>query len=251
MKRLEYILDAIDTVSLFEENPIPMWIIEEEGLQIISVNKAAVKIYGYSADEFTGMRIVDLYPPSDKKLFELIHDAKKMDSSDRSIWRHIKADNSLIHVDFRYQPLQKKDSEQLWLMMALPVNQKADMLEIEKYRHMGIYKFLKKREATQAEFLWLKKVYDFVLHRLDKSISNGDLGVHMSQSSRTLNRTCNDITGISPSQLIQEIKFGRVRLCQEAGLVKNATEMAKMAGFTDQYYFTKKYKEVFGKSFLD
>lgn len=243
-------MDALDTVSFFEENPIPMWIIREPDLHIVSANNAAVKIYGYTMEEFAKMCIIELYPSSDKEIFKYIHDTGELDGSDRRIWRHLKADGGILNVDFRYQAIHKKNDEQMCIMMALPVDRKADMYEIKKYRHMGMYGFLKKESASESELNWMEKIYDLVLGQLDKSFSIEDLASQMSQSTRTLNRNCKDLTGLTPSQLVQQIKFGRVRFCYEAGLVRKTEEMAKMIGYSDSYYFIQKYKDIFGTSLL-
>jgi two-component system, cell cycle sensor histidine kinase and response regulator CckA len=46
----------------FQENPQPMWVFDRETLGFLEINEAAVKLYGYSREEFLGMRITDLQP---------------------------------------------------------------------------------------------------------------------------------------------------------------------------------------------
>jgi two-component system cell cycle sensor histidine kinase/response regulator CckA len=50
---------------LFESNPHAMWVYDQETLQFLEVNKAAVKRYGYSRDEFLAMSIKDIRSPED------------------------------------------------------------------------------------------------------------------------------------------------------------------------------------------
>ena len=40
---------------IFEANPQPMWVYDLETLAFLAVNAAAVRVYGYSADEFLAM----------------------------------------------------------------------------------------------------------------------------------------------------------------------------------------------------
>jgi len=47
---------------LFAENPSPMWILDEESLGFLEVNHAASLLYGYTREEFLGMRLPDLFP---------------------------------------------------------------------------------------------------------------------------------------------------------------------------------------------
>ncbi len=51
---------------LFEANPLPMWVYDTETLRFLAVNPAAVGAYGYSADEFLAMTILDIRPPEDE-----------------------------------------------------------------------------------------------------------------------------------------------------------------------------------------
>jgi PAS domain S-box-containing protein len=50
---------------IFFSNPVPMWICDQETLQFLEVNQAAVKLYGYSREEFLGMGLTDIHPPHD------------------------------------------------------------------------------------------------------------------------------------------------------------------------------------------
>jgi PAS domain S-box-containing protein len=50
---------------LFEHNPLPMWVVDVEGLNFIAVNEAAVAHYGYSREEFLRLTIQDIQPAED------------------------------------------------------------------------------------------------------------------------------------------------------------------------------------------
>jgi diguanylate cyclase (GGDEF)-like protein/PAS domain S-box-containing protein len=47
---------------LFEGNPLPMWVFDEQTLKIRSVNDAAVELYGFSRDEFLSMSVLEVCP---------------------------------------------------------------------------------------------------------------------------------------------------------------------------------------------
>ena len=51
--------------TLFELNPLPMWIYDFETLRFLAVNDAAVSHYGWSRHEFLSMKISDIRPPED------------------------------------------------------------------------------------------------------------------------------------------------------------------------------------------
>ncbi len=45
---------------LFESNPRPLWVYDPADLGILMVNEAAIRLYGYSREEFTGLCVRDL-----------------------------------------------------------------------------------------------------------------------------------------------------------------------------------------------
>lgn len=50
---------------LFELNPCPMYIFDENTLDFLDVNAAALQLYGYSRQAFLGMTVKDIRPPED------------------------------------------------------------------------------------------------------------------------------------------------------------------------------------------
>ena len=51
--------------ALFEAAPVPMWVFDVATHQFLAVNRAAIKSYGYSAEEFRSMTIFDIHPESE------------------------------------------------------------------------------------------------------------------------------------------------------------------------------------------
>ena len=47
---------------LFSHNPLPTWVMDDETMQFIQVNDAAVRQYGYAPEEFSGMTMLDIRP---------------------------------------------------------------------------------------------------------------------------------------------------------------------------------------------
>jgi len=48
---------------LFDSNPQPMWVLDSESIAFLAVNRAAVRKYGYSSEEFLGMTLAALVTP--------------------------------------------------------------------------------------------------------------------------------------------------------------------------------------------
>src|SRR5271167_3455900 len=50
---------------LFASNPIAMYVYNRQSLSFLEVNAAAIGQYGYSRDQFLGMKITDIRPHED------------------------------------------------------------------------------------------------------------------------------------------------------------------------------------------
>lgn len=82
---------------LYERNPASMLIYERNTYEIISVNEAFIKHYGYAEEEMLEMLLPDLYPYQDRD--RLIEFAKGLHGLARAgEWKHIKKDGSLITI---------------------------------------------------------------------------------------------------------------------------------------------------------
>jgi diguanylate cyclase (GGDEF)-like protein/PAS domain S-box-containing protein len=83
---------------LFDNNPMPMWLFDEETLQFLNVNEAAVAHYGYDRERFLTMKLGDIWPHDERDLhlqaLQNLHDSYQ---SPRS-WRHLRADGTEIEV---------------------------------------------------------------------------------------------------------------------------------------------------------
>ena len=85
--------------QLFADNPQPMWAYDLETLDFLDVNEAAIQKYGYSREEFLGMRITDIRPAEDHaKLMASLsaRGTRPVDSS--GPWRHRLRDGRCIDV---------------------------------------------------------------------------------------------------------------------------------------------------------
>ena len=86
--------------SLFEANPLPMWIYDLETLSFLEINDAAISHYGYRREEFLSMTIADIRPTADKPaLLANIAHATDHAIDNAGVWRHRKKDGSMIDVE--------------------------------------------------------------------------------------------------------------------------------------------------------
>jgi PAS domain S-box-containing protein len=84
---------------MFENNPLPMWIVEEDTMRFLDVNDAAIAHYGYSREQFLDLRVIDIYAPEEHEQFRATRPRILRDGAYRGgrTWRHRKSDGTEIH----------------------------------------------------------------------------------------------------------------------------------------------------------
>src|SRR3954470_11425347 len=84
--------------TLFEGNPLPMWVYDYETLSFIAVNEAAVQHYGYSKDEFLSMTIEDIRPPQEIRSLRDALDARRDRNAPRIV-KHRKRNGQVFDAE--------------------------------------------------------------------------------------------------------------------------------------------------------
>jgi PAS domain S-box-containing protein len=85
--------------AVFETNPLAMYIASGDTLEFLEVNAAAVLQYGYSREEFLGMKITDIRPPAEvPKLLEQVR-RNKTSFAKLGHWRHRRKNGEVFEVD--------------------------------------------------------------------------------------------------------------------------------------------------------
>src|SRR5437764_8780896 len=72
--KLQQLVDRIDPHAgryrmLFEASPLPMWVLDDETLRFLAANDAALRVYGYTREEFLRMSLGDLRRPDERRDF--------------------------------------------------------------------------------------------------------------------------------------------------------------------------------------
>lgn len=83
--------------SLFADNPVPMWVYHLDTLEVVEVNEAAVQKYGYSREEFLGMKITALRVDADADVAEN-RGSKGLDYDIAGVWRHRTKGGRILNV---------------------------------------------------------------------------------------------------------------------------------------------------------
>jgi PAS domain S-box-containing protein len=86
---------------LFDNNPMPMWVIDLITFKFLDVNKMAILHYGYSREEFLSMTALDIRPEEDKDHFIKSSDTSEINKTNynRGKWNHLKKDGNIIPVE--------------------------------------------------------------------------------------------------------------------------------------------------------
>jgi PAS domain S-box-containing protein len=87
--------------NLFENNPVPMWVMDLASFKFLDVNEMAVLQYGYSRKEFLSMTALDIRPEAEKNKFLQSDHTDKITTTNynKGTWNHKKKDGSIIQVE--------------------------------------------------------------------------------------------------------------------------------------------------------
>ncbi len=107
---------------LFDSNPNPMWIYNNESLRFVRVNKAAIEKYGYNRHKFLRMTVNDIYLPGEPKKHQYYKNDQGDDYSISGQCKHKKNTGETFNVSIIAHPVLFKD-KQCSLVMASDVNE--------------------------------------------------------------------------------------------------------------------------------
>ncbi|HCY76427.1 MAG TPA: hypothetical protein DHV28_10940 [Ignavibacteriales bacterium] len=96
---------------LIQRNPEPIFVYDKENLKFLEVNQAAIKLYGYTHEEFLQMDLTDLYAPED---IQTLLDSFGDESSESRFtmpFRHRKKDGSTVLVEISKTSFKFNDRE--------------------------------------------------------------------------------------------------------------------------------------------
>jgi PAS domain S-box-containing protein len=86
---------------LFYKSPLPKWIYDEQTLRFLEVNEAAVRMYGYTEEEFRKLTLADIRPREDvDRLMSHIGEVRgNLRHYQGDQWRHVRKGGEVIDVE--------------------------------------------------------------------------------------------------------------------------------------------------------
>lgn len=84
---------------LFKNNPLPVWIVNKENHFFLDINNAAIKLYGYSKEEFLNLKATEVRPKDEveKYLNSMKDESSNIKTS--GPWTHILKNGEIIKVE--------------------------------------------------------------------------------------------------------------------------------------------------------
>lgn len=103
--------------------------------------------------------------------------------------------------------------------------------------------------ATQADLDWIKNLEKEALSRLtDVDFSMETLAASQGITARHMQRKIKEITGLKPNQYVQTLRLQLSRSYLERKAFTTVNEVTKAVGFQSSKYFSKLFKEKYGKN---
>jgi two-component system cell cycle sensor histidine kinase/response regulator CckA len=90
---------------LFENNPFPMWVFEDDTLAFLAVNQAACRHYGYAREEFLSMTLRDIRVIETGPSLPPGSEPEPREYRQPGLWRHRKKDGTAIEVEITSNPI--------------------------------------------------------------------------------------------------------------------------------------------------
>ncbi|WP_129716225.1 PAS domain-containing protein [Pedobacter sp. SYP-B3415] len=97
--------------KLFDNNPLPIYVLHRETLRILAVNPAMCNLYGYTESEFLNMTALDIRPPEDRERFKAFVNQKNKPENQGGQAIHCKKDGSCFTVNYTFHRLPPASSQ--------------------------------------------------------------------------------------------------------------------------------------------
>jgi diguanylate cyclase (GGDEF)-like protein/PAS domain S-box-containing protein len=134
---------------LFENNPMPQWIVDAQTLAIREFNTAAERLYGFAADELRGESMLRLLRPQDHAAFRAGLASHGDSRSQVARWTHLDRDGREREV-LQYALALELDGCPAWLMLALDLSER---MRAEAERAIAEERFRLLARAT-SDAIW-------------------------------------------------------------------------------------------------
>ena len=132
--------------ELFNNNPMPMWVLDTTNLRFLEANAAAVRTYGYSNEEFLEITLADIRLNGNKEelLSELRAILDHRDVVPLGLRQHVRKNGQIIFVEITWHNIRYKDVPAV-LILANDVTERIKLEEELNEQRMS-----RQRQITEA-----------------------------------------------------------------------------------------------------
>jgi PAS domain S-box-containing protein len=208
---------------LFSTNPLPMWVADRTTLEFLEVNDTAIRHYGYSREEFLGMRLTDIRPIEEVERLVADVGAVKPEWRLSAAWKHRLKSGELIDVEVRSRAVTFKERPGV-LVVAMDVSERhalqAQLRQAQKLETIGQLVGSVAHDLNNI----LTAILGFSELAISDLPSDHSLQGHLGEIQQAGNRAANLTTRL--------LAFGRKQLLQPRVLdvnevVRNAVPMLR------------------------
>lgn len=195
---------------LFQNNPLPMWMVTIPGLDIIEVNNAAIEKYGYSREEFLKLNTRQLRPAQDVEQY--LKEVDKMDPnvSNTRTWRHIKKDGTIMQVETHIHQIIY-EGRPVWLGLSHDVTEQYEAKELLQKSYEEIRQLASNLQSIREDERTniAREIHDELgqqltglkmdIHWLSRKVKNADdeINEKMKESIDLINATITSVRKIA------------------------------------------------------
>ncbi|HET9992246.1 MAG TPA: ATP-binding protein [Kofleriaceae bacterium] len=91
---------------LFQENPLPIWVLDAKTLQYVAINNSMITTYGYSREELLAMTAVDVKQPADvPEMMRSLTSAVLGGVHHIGVRKHRRKDGTVLEMDITAHPI--------------------------------------------------------------------------------------------------------------------------------------------------
>ena len=89
--------------TLFDSSPLPMWVLDRHTLEFLSVNQAAIDLYGYSREEFMQMTVRDLWANDEDRIEKIVEE--NFHNLFTVKVKHFTKNGDMLYIDVQSNPI--------------------------------------------------------------------------------------------------------------------------------------------------
>lgn len=206
------------------------------------INPAVSKTLGYTEEELTSRPINSFVHPDDQDITAKSRQSVKDDQPLLNFEnRYLSKSGEVVWLSWTSMPIQR---DQLIFGIAKKINPRHK--KEEAVSHLLVSNRGVVNERLKAEEEWLNEFEDAVKKYIgNMNLSVGLLSMELGMSERQLFRKVKRILGITPNQLIQNVRLKIASEAISSGKYTTIAEVSNIAGFSTATYFNRLYKEVY------